>query len=224
MNTIASHLRPSTTPSIKMRWWCSLLAPILILPLWCLLGRDLASPLATASGGVLLLLLSASTVTDLAWRRIYNWTTYAAAVWAIGINVAAELFDAPAQLGAIGLMPSLAGFTCCFAVMLIAYTLARGGAGDVKLAAAIGALVGVERGLLAIAISYILAGGLVMAWSIWTHGPWRLLVAMGRLLGSMVLPVWIQPPDATEKILLSKPIPLAGFFAAGTLIVMLELI
>lgn len=224
MNTIATSIRPNTAPSTRMFWWCSLAAPVVLSPIWCLLVRECTSALATVSGCVLLLLLTASTVTDLAGRRIYNWTTYTAAAWGIGINIVAECTDAPAKLGSIGMLPSLAGFACCFAVMLIAYTLARGGAGDVKLAAAIGALVGVERGLLAIAISYILAGGLVLAWSIWVHGPWRLLSAMGRLLGSMVLPLWVNPPATAEKTLLNKPIPLAGFFAAGTLIVMMEMI
>ena len=174
--------------------------------------------MGTISGAVLLMLLGVSSVTDLSRRKIYNWTTYCAVAWAFAINFV-HRFDAVPQLGAIGLRQSLLGFMGCFIVMLFVYSLARGGAGDVKLAAAIGALVGFEAGVLVIATSYVIAGAAILLWSIWARGPISLLLAMGRFMGSAVFPRWILPPDRTDKLLLRKQIPLAPFFAVGTLAV-----
>ncbi len=146
--------------------------------------------------------------------------------WALMINTAPEVLGAQTAktLGAIGLQQSLLGGIGCFVLMLVAYTLARGGAGDVKLAAAIGALIGFESGMLAIALSYILAGAVIAIWSIWSRGPWKLAMALGRLVGSAILPQWISCPNENDQSLLNTPVPLAGFFAVGTLIVVLEIL
>ena len=224
MNTFAQPVPSFTAPSKKTLWLFALATPAVLGPLWWVTMSGLPAQLGTVSGLVLLLLLTASSVTDLSKRKIFNWATYSAAAWAIAINSASMFLGDLPRLGAVGLQDSLLGFAGCFGVMLFAYILARGGAGDVKLAAAIGALIGLEQGILAIAISYILAGTAILAWSIWTQGPWNLVVAMGRFLGSMILPLWIQPPTKSDKVLLTKPIPLAGFFAAGTLVVVLGLI
>lgn len=224
MNTIAPNLTSFTLPNKKMLWLFALATPAVMAPTWCLAMRGLPAPWGTASGFVLLLLLATSSITDVSCRKIFNWTTYSAAAWAFAINLATTLAGSSTLLGGVGIQQSLAGFAACFAVMIIAYWLARGGAGDVKLAATIGALVGVEQGLLAVAISYILAGAAILAWTIWTQGPLTLVAALGRFLGSMVLPLWISPPTQQDKVLLNKPIPLAGFFAAGTLIVVLGIL
>ena len=164
------------------------------------------------------MLLVVSSCTDLSWRKIFNWTTYCAVAWALAINCA-HRFDSIPQLGAIGLRQSLLGFAGCFVIMLFVYSLARGGAGDFKLAAAIGSLIGFEDGILVIATSYVIAGATILLWSVCARGPIRLLVAMGRLLGSAALPRWIRRPDQMDNLLLLKQIPLAPFFAAGTLAV-----
>ena len=225
MNAFAPSLPSFNAPSKKTLWLLALVTPAMLCPIWCLMLGGLSAQLGTASGLVLCLLLVTTSITDLSKRKIFNWATYSAVAWAMAIN-AASIFStqSASQLGAVGLQQSLLGFAGCFAVMLFPYVLARGGAGDVKLAAAIGALIGLEQGVLVIAISYILAGVAILSWSIWTQGPWKLVVAMGRFFGSLFLPLWIQPPTKTDRVLLNKPIPLAGFFAVGTLIVVLGLI
>ena len=203
-------------PSRKQLWIYAFAAPAIVAPVWCWTMSHWA--IGTVSGVILLLLLFVSSLTDLSRRKIFNWTTYCAIVWALGLNATSELgFDW--QLGAVGLKQSICGLLGCFVVMLFVYSLARGGAGDVKLAAAIGALIGFEQGILTIAASYVIAGATVLLWSIWQRGPLSLLVAMGRLIGSMLLPLWIERPNQTDKLLLNKPIPLAQFFAVGTLVV-----
>ena len=204
----------------------ALVTPLALAPAWVLLTGRMESPVSSVSGFVLLLLLVTCSITDLRQRKIYNWATYSAGVWALMINMAPEVFGAQTAktLGAIGLQQSLLGGIGCFVLMLVAYTLARGGAGDVKLASAIGALIGFESGMLAIAFSYILAGAVIALWSVWSRGPWILARALGRLAGSAILPRWIDRPNQNDQALLNTPVPLGGFFAVGTLIVVLEIL
>ena len=106
--------------------------------------------------------------------------------------------------------------------MLIPYSLARGGAGDVKLATAIGALVGLDAGLLIIAFTYIAAAIAIVGWTIWTKGPLQLASALCRKVAAKVLPRFFVQPSAQQKMLLDQPIPLAGFFLIATLVVLLD--
>ena len=107
--------------------------------------------------------------------------------------------------------------------MLIPYALARGGAGDVKLATAIGALVGLDAGLLVIAFAYIIAAVTIVGWTCWVHGPWNLIGALARRLAAGWLPS-IASPNQQQTQLLQQPIPLAGFFLLATLAVELDLL
>ncbi len=228
MNSLATIKtdRPLGSISKQTLWMISLAAPLVLAPLWVWLTAEMNSPISSVSGLVLLLLLAACSITDLQSRKIYNWATYSAAVWALLINMTPEVLGslAPKTFGAIGIQQSLIGGLGCFVLMLVAYTLARGGAGDVKLAAAIGMLIGFEAGVLAIALSYILAGVVISLWSIWTRGPWKLAMAVGRMLGSMMMPQWVGRPNQNDQRLLNTPVPLGGFFAVGTLIVVLEIL
>lgn len=173
----------------------------------------------TLSGLVLALLLSSAAATDLKRRKIFNWSTYTAFGWALVINSLPLSFRGT---GAIGLAASLTGAGVCFGIMLVAYSLARGGAGDVKLAAAIGAIVGVDDGILIIAFSYIIAGIAILGWTVWTLGPLTLCSAMLRRLGAWLLPAYVDALREEQSILLEKPVPLAGFFALGTLCVVFD--
>ena len=228
MNSLASTTsdQPLASTSKKTLWMIALLTPLALAPAWSVLTGGIGSPVSSVSGFVLLLLLATCSITDLRQRKIYNWATYSAGAWALMINTAPEVLGAQTAktLGAIGLQQSALGGIGCFVLMLVAYTLARGGAGDVKLAAAIGALIGFESGMLAIALSYILAGAVIALWSIWSRGPWKLATALGRLAGSAILPQWISCPNENDQSLLNTPVPLAGFFAVGTLIVVLEIL
>lgn len=193
----------------------------------------------TITGLVLAQLLITASVTDLANRKIYNWSTYTAFAWAILINTPISRFAFPTafptvpsitslahtygQLAPIGLQNSITGAVVCFAVMLVAYAVAHGGAGDVKLATVIGALVGVDDGILIIAFSYVLAAIAILSWTVWTLGPMVLVNALFRKLGSYILPELISPPSQRQQVLLEKPVPLAGFFALGTLVVLCDM-
>jgi len=141
------------------------------------------------------ILLTASlvicSVTDIRDRRIPNLVTFPLAAAALAANAAGSFDTAiAAPLGAIGLTASLAGLAACFTLMLANHLFAGHGAGDVKLAAAIGGCIGFEAGLIALAYTYMIAG----------------LVAVGMLLARR----WLHAaPDA------DRGVPLAPCLAAG---------
>ena len=87
---------------------------------------------------VLLIVLLAAAVFDILYRRIPNWLTVSGVVLGIAMNTILGSPDA-------GLVFSLVGLAVAFGVYVALYALRAMGAGDVKLMAAVGALVGWER-------------------------------------------------------------------------------
>ena len=79
----------------------------------------------------------AATGEDLARRRVSNWTSLAAFVGGIACQMVRH--------GWIGLPLALAGAACGFLVFLIFYVLGGMGAGDIKLMAGFGALLGYSK-------------------------------------------------------------------------------
>jgi prepilin peptidase CpaA len=200
-------------------WVAAFIAPLLVAPIWFSMLPDFLQPIQSFSGLVLALLILCTTFTDLRWRKIFNWASYTACGWAFAICVLPSPFSA----GSIGLNASFAGFATCFVLMLIPYSLARGGAGDVKLSAAIGALLGVGDGLLVIAFAYISAAVCIVGWTILKQGPFSLMRAFFRMIGARWLPRYVPAPTEKQTVMLEQPIPLAGFFAVATLAVVFDL-
>jgi Flp pilus assembly protein protease CpaA len=236
LGTVASTALYTTQ---KTRWAAALVLPLVVGLVWCLAWQWSDSWLGSLAGFVLLAVLTTSAITDVHGRRIYNWATYSAVLWALSINVAASLLSSagegstfelhrivtigPPWLGGVGLSQSAAGAALCFAITLAGYHLSGRGAGDVKLAAAIGALLGIE-GIYAVAYSYMVAAVAIVVWSIYCHGPLALVKAAGRTIGSLLGPIWPFPPATADKAFLTQPIPLGPYFAIGTLLVVLELV
>lgn len=194
------------------------LVPAVLGPAWVVLaGRLLpGQPLATLAGLVLLLTLTACAYTDLTRRRIPNWATYTAVLWALVLNAAAAWIGPRPWLGAVGIVESLLGLGACFLVLLMIYRASGSGAGDVKLAGAIGALLGPERGLNALVLTYLAAGVAIGAWAVWTVGPIRLFGGLARRVGSWAFPGRVARPSADQEQLLRRSVPLAPFFGIGT--------
>jgi prepilin peptidase CpaA len=86
---------------------------------------------------VLLVAVLVATVTDLRWRRIPNWLTVSTLVLGFALN-ALIAYPAPVE----GVWLAAKGFAFAFALNLVMYMLHMTGAGDVKLLAAVGAMVG----------------------------------------------------------------------------------
>ncbi len=230
---------PALLTSKQICWSVALALPLVVGPVWCLAWQSQASWLGTLAGFVLVAVLAAAAVTDLNRHKIYNWATYSALLWALAINLVATLLASgdgtaaafgradivgPQLLGGVGIGQCLGGAAVCFVITLFGYRLSGSGAGDVKLATAIGALLGMHQGLFAVAYSYIVAAVAIILWTIYNNGPLALLKAAGRTIGNGLGPLWPFPPTTTDSALLMRPIPLGPYFAIGTLLVVLELV
>ncbi len=211
----------------RQAWLAALaLAPVAGLSWACSAGQWLpGQPIGTATAGFLILLLAVCTWTDLTHHKIYNWATYTAVLWALLWNTLVSCLPLGPELversGAIGLSGSLLGLGAGFGLMLVVYHVSGGGAGDVKLAAALGAWMGAEQVVAAVMFTYLAAGIVLLCWIVWTVGPVRLGAALLRGLGRLLLPGFILPPSEDQGRLLRQPVPMAPFFLAGTLAVLL---
>lgn len=226
-------------------WGGACILPILVVPFW----HRLLSPAETSevqgiSGAILICLLVVCAWTDAAYRRIPNWATYPSILWALVLNSAtsiqfwffreheadtalgppAPLVESEWLLGTVGLGSSLLGLLACFTVMLLPYKLSKSGAGDVKLAAAIGSLLGFRNGLLALAMTYLAAGLFVFLYIIWTAGPIPTLKALTRWCAAVLLFQLVLPPTREQQALLNQSIPMGPFFAVGTATVLFRLL
>jgi Flp pilus assembly protein protease CpaA len=118
----------------------------------------------------------------------------------------------------ISLADSLGGGLGCFLIMVSVYRASGGGAGDVKLAAALGAGLGVERGLSMLIWTYAIAGTLMLVIVCVRSGPFYFLKATLRSVASVLAPGWAAPPSDEQRAFLRTPVPLGPSFAIGTLI------
>ena len=100
---------------------------------------------------LLAIVLGTAVMTDLRLSRIPNWLTFPAMTIALGAHMWTN--------GIAGLFFSLTGLGAGFALFLIIYLAGRIGAGDVKLMAAVGALMGPYGALLSGILAMVVGGG-----------------------------------------------------------------
>ncbi len=100
---------------------------------------------------ILTLLLVTAIYTDLRWSRIPNWLTFSA----MGIGIVVHVWIGGLQ----GASTSLAGLVVGLGLFLLPFVCRAIGAGDVKLMAAIGSMLG-PFGAISIAALSVLVGGL----------------------------------------------------------------
>jgi prepilin peptidase CpaA len=106
--------------------------------------------------GFTVILLGAASYTDLRWRRIPNYLTFPA----IGVGLVLSL----ATDGWLGLLLSLGGAVLAPSILVLAHGGKGPGMGDIKLAAALGALLGPALGAAAMIVSMIAGAGVAMVW------------------------------------------------------------
>lgn len=174
MNTSTGAVSPPETREREptaprwVPWVAAIVLPAVLAWPWVELmsGSHLPDPLPTVSGLVLVLLLVTASVTDLIDQTIKNWTTYTAVVWGLGLQAAAGLTADVVVRGTERLSDSLVslpwpgaglGLFVGLVVPLLLYGTLGGGAGDVKLMAGVGLLIGKEGVLLALCYGFILA-------------------------------------------------------------------
>lgn len=212
----------------RRRAWLLAAAAPLVVGLGIALSQSViewGTALASVNATVLVLLLAVSSFTDSHWRKIPNWATYSALVWAFAVNILASATMSGAAIEAssaivppIGIGASLLGAGVCFATMLVVFQLAGSGAGDVKLAAVLGALLGTGQGLTVILWCHIAAGVVMVGMLIWQLGPLKLVTTLLHYVGSVLLPSRIAKPGLGVQAILGRPVPLAAFFAVGTIL------
>ena len=163
--------------------------------------------LGASLGFLLLFVLVTSTISDLTCRKIYNCVTCPIFIFAIGLNATASYQSTTVASdfaglfnGTVGIASSLGGALCCFLIVFAAYLKSGCGAGDVKIAATVGAILGVRFGVWAVMYSYLAA----FAFFVVPITLWRILTD--------------QNAARSEQTVL----PMAPFFAIGTLYVALE--
>jgi prepilin peptidase CpaA len=123
----------------------------------------IASTVATAA-------VSLAAAVDVRWRRIPNWLCASLFLFGVVLNVWRD--------GAAGGAMSLAGAAVGLALLLPFYMLRAIGAGDVKLLAALGALLGPQL-LVSVVVYGALAGGVMSLVILLVRG--RLFVAVNEI-------------------------------------------
>jgi prepilin signal peptidase PulO-like enzyme (type II secretory pathway) len=215
--------RPKVAHGRRALWLLAMVSPLFLAPVWSVAWRAIPLPRewGTAIRLVLVLVLAVSTITDETAGKIRNWATFPALFWAVAINAAGSIarhlgWELSASLGDIGLSSCLVGGLACFSVTLLGAMRSGTGHGDVKLAAAIGALIGWQHGVSAVlyaCVAAVLARSVALAWR---AGPWAVAYNLTRYLrphGESPVPA----PSVEEQRQLDRPERLAKYFAVGTL-------
>src|ERR1700674_497728 len=105
--------------------------------------------------GALIAVVFTAAVSDVRYRRIPNWLSVSGAALGIGLN-------SIVYRGLPGIVFALEGMALGFSVYFVLYALHAMGAGDVKLMAAVGALVGWQDWLVVFFVAAILGGILAL--------------------------------------------------------------
>ncbi len=246
--TTGTPPRVGSMPRRRIRWLMIAGSTLLLAPVWAASWAMFADQtfVMSIAGFLLIQLLVVAACSDLRLRRIPNWITYTTILAGLAVNLVGTLDlrvesgfpvrdswtllagdfhlitdSAPfAFWGTIGIRRSLTGAVVCFAAMLLVYRLSGAGAGDVKLATAIGCLVGGENGLKILVACHIIAGATMVAVLIWNAGPWRSMALLARAIRCLLFPLPVLPPASTPVRCLSLPVPLAVFFGIGALVVL----
>ena len=181
---------------------------------------------------LLLGLVSVATATDLAWHKIYNWTTYTGMLTALGLSAlgSASVVGAGVpekRLQALGWIPvgySLIGLLACGLVMLVCFVMFKVGGGDVKLIAMLGAFMGPEKGIEAMLWTFVLGGCAGLIVLIWRVGPARLIVHVFRHIVWSLRLGSLCPLTDEERAQLQPPLFLAPSALAAVVIVRFSLV
>lgn len=172
--------------------------------------------------GVLLALVLIAAVYDARYRRIPNWLTVTGVLIGLGLNAFQEgvLGSAAIRGSWTGLMFSLAGLLAGFGVYLALYLLRAMGAGDVKLMAAVGSIVGWQNWLVIFLCTAVTGGVLAIVVSLAKKRLGKTLFNVGFILHEMksLRPAYLKNEELDVKSDKALRLPHGVVIAVGSLI------
>ena len=163
---------------------------------------------------VLFGLLSIATFFDLQAYRIPNWLTIGSFSIAVVGSLIVDL-HAGLDAGLPASVAALSGGASCFFVMFIAFLASGCGAGDVKLAAAIGSLVGMQMGIQILCTTFIFAACIVISSIVIRVGAVGFLAFLMRSLLCFLVPFLFARPVPAQSVFWKERWPMAPFFVGG---------
>ena len=162
---------------------------------------------------VLLPLIVIAAVYDLRYRRIPNWLTLSGIIGGLAMNMAM----APVWPG---LKFSLLGFAIGFGVYFALYAIRAMGAGDVKLMAAVGSIVGWQNWFGIFVVTAVLGGLLAVILSVLRKRLGVTLWNVGFILSEMKhgRPAYLGKEELDVKSEKALRMPHGAVIALGTII------
>jgi prepilin peptidase CpaA len=154
--------------------------------------------------------LVVATITDLRSRRIPNWLVLPF----LGIGFAASVW----MHGWHGLLQSFYGAGLGLAIYGVLFFMGGMGAGDVKLAAAIGAWIGPNQLFLALVITAMAGGVMVVCWAASAGFLKELFTGAGNLAFGDKASGGVRDPEMKLSNPKRRKMPYAPAIAIGTLI------
>lgn len=146
-----------------------------------------------------------ASITDLWRQKIYNWLTLPALLLGLLLN--------GLQFGWRGLLDSFLGFLLAFVIYMVLGLLGVMKGGDVKLAAAVGAMLGWRLSISALFYGAIFGGLLAIVWAL-VHGTLsKTLTRVGRALYAALAPGMRHDMELQESE--SPPMPYGVAISAG---------
>ena len=146
---------------------------------------------------VLLLVGLIATVTDLWRQKIYNWLTLPAIILGLILS--------PFQAGWSGLRDAFLGLLLAGGIYLVLGLIGAMKGGDVKLAAAVGVLLGWRLSISALYYGAIMGGVFALLWSLYHGTLWKTLSRVWRTLYAAAAPG--MHPEAELKESDTEPMP-----------------
>jgi len=171
---------------------------------------------------ILLALVLVAAVYDIRYRRIPNWLTATGVLVGVVLNTFLQT-PAPSVLSFGGLLFALKGLGLAFGVYFLLYAIRAMGAGDVKLMAGIGALVGWQDWFGIFIVAAIIGGVAALVLSLARGRLKKTLWNVGFILSEMKhgRPAYLGKEELDVRSPKSLGLPHGAVIAAGTLLFLL---
>lgn len=187
---------------------------ILSLPPWIQ-----PSPVRGAVEILVAVLVLVAAAYDIRYRRIPNWLTLSGVITGLIVNAFVQT-PAPAVLSFGGLLFALKGLVLAFVVNFILWILHARGAGDVKLMAAVGSLVGWQDWFWIFIVSSVIGGVAAVVLSLARGRLKKTLWNVGFILSEMKhgRPAYLGSEELDVQSNKGLRLPQGVMIAAGTLL------